>query len=75
VNRAALLQRYRLVLGLFIAGLVLRGITAFPLLHELELLAQVRGIPSGAAPASQSGLAFWIATVRHGSRDVHAAHP
>jgi len=75
MNRAALLRRYRLVLGIFIAGLVLGGLTAFPLLHELELLARLLGIPADAAPASQTGLPFWIATVRDGLRDVHASHP
>ena len=71
----AVLRRYRLVLGAFIAGLVLSGVTAFPLLHELELLAQILGIPADAAPATQSGLAFWIATVREGLRAIHAAYP
>lgn len=39
-------RRFRFVLGLFIAGLVLSGITAYPLLHELELLAQWAGVPA-----------------------------
>lgn len=73
--REAILRRYRLVLGLFIVGLILSGVTAFPLLHELELLARVLGIPADAAPAAQSGLHFWIATVRDGLRAVHASYP
>lgn len=75
MTRDALLFRYRLVLGVFIIGLVLSGVTAFPLLHELELLGRMLGIPSDAAPASLRGLPFWIATVRDGLRDVHATHP
>jgi hypothetical protein len=75
MSRDALLFRYRLVLGVFIAGLVLSGVTAFPLLHELELLARMLGIPSDAAAGSQTGLSFWIATVRDGLRATHAAHP
>ena len=75
MSRDALLLRYRLVLGAFIVGLVLSGITAFPLLHELELLARMLGIPVDAAAGSQSGLGFWIATVRDGLRAVHAAYP
>lgn len=71
----ALLRRYRLVLGCFIVGLVLSGVTAFPLLHELELLGRWLGIPPDAAASSQTGLHFWIATVRDGLRDVHATHP
>ena len=72
---ATVLRRYRLVLGLFIAALVVSGLTAFPLLHELELLANLLGIPAAADPRSLSGLQFWIATVRDGLRDVHASHP
>lgn len=56
-------------------GLILSGVTAFPLLHELELLGRLLGIPATAAPATQSGLKFWIATVREGLCDVHAARP
>ena len=75
MNRDALLFRYRLVLGLFIAGLVLSGVTAFPLLHELDLLARMLGIPADATPASMHGLQFWIATVRDGLRAMHASYP
>jgi hypothetical protein len=75
MNRDALLLRYRFALGAFILGLVLSGITAFPLLHELELLGRLLGIPATAAPASQIGLKFWIAAVREGLCDVHATHP
>ena len=75
MDRAALLFRYRLVLGAFIAGLVASGVTAFPLLHELEFLGRLLGIPATAGPATQTGLRFWIATVREGLCDVHAGHP
>jgi hypothetical protein len=43
-----LLFRYRLVLGFFIVGLLLSGITAFPLLHELRLLGAWMGIQDHA---------------------------
>jgi hypothetical protein len=75
MNYEATLRRYRLVLGAFIAGLFLSGVTAFPLLHELEFLGRLLGIPATAGPASQTGLRFWIATVREGLCDVHAARP
>ncbi len=75
MNRQAVLFRYRLVLGAFITGLALSGLTAFPLLHELELLAKLLGIPADTAPASFAGLQFWIATVRDGLRAVHATYP
>ena len=69
------LRRYRLVLGAFIAGLILSGVTEFPLLHELQLLARMLGVPADAAAATQSGLPFWIATVRDGLRAIHASYP
>src|SRR5260221_11047464 len=74
MNPASALRRYRLVLGVFIGALVASGLTAFPLLHELELLATLLGIPATANPHSLSGLQFWIATVRDGLRDVHASY-
>jgi hypothetical protein len=69
------LQRYRLVLGLFIVGLFLSGVTAFSLLHELELLSRMLGIAPDAAPASLNGLQFWIATVRDGLRATSVSYP
>ena len=75
MNPSSVLRRYRLLLGLFIAALILSGVTAFPLLHELEMLAAFLGISPTANPHSLTGLQFWIATVRDGLRDVHAAHP
>jgi len=76
VNSAAiLLFRYRLVLGLFIIGLIISGITAFPLLHELELLARLAGIPADAQPDTLTGFQHWIAEVRNGLRDMYAKYP
>ncbi len=75
MNHDQILRRYRLVLGAFMVGLVLSGVTAFPLLHELELLARILGIPADAAPSALGGLQFWIATVRDGLRAIHAAYP
>ncbi|MEQ1854177.1 MAG: hypothetical protein ABMA01_21610 [Chthoniobacteraceae bacterium] len=74
-DAAATLRQYRLVLGIFIAALIASGLTAFPLLHELELLAKLLGIPADAVPQSLTGLQFWIATVRNGLRDVHTSYP
>ncbi len=54
----ALISKYRLVLGLFIIGLVLSGITAFPLAWELRLLTKQLGIKVPAPPGSYAGLFF-----------------
>ena len=71
----ALLRRYRLILGLFIAGLVLSGITAFPLGHELDLLARMLGVAEFTPQTAPHDLGCWILVVRDGLRDMYAAHP
>lgn len=58
-----LLRRYRLSLAAFIVGLILSGITAFPLLTELRLLASWLGIANPAEYAQLTGLHHWIARV------------
>ena len=75
VPRPSLLLRYRLVLGLFIIGLILSGVTAFPLLHELQLLSNWLGIAPDAKPETLSGPAHWIATVRDGLEATYQRFP
>lgn len=70
-----LLRRYRLVLGSFIIGLILSGITAFPLLTELRLLAAWLGIVNPADYTSLTGLQHWIAYVLYGLEETHARFP
>lgn len=69
------LQRYRLVLAAFIVGLILSGVTAFPLLHELRALSGMLGIDRPADYASLTGLRHWIAFVCHGLDETYAAFP
>ena len=69
------LQRFRAVIALFIAGLVLSGVTAFPLLHELRILTRLLGVGDATSAAGHSGLAYWILTVRHGLEHTYAAYP
>ena len=71
----ALLRRYRVVLGLFITGLVLSGLTAFPLLHELRLMASWLGIKSHEAYQQHEGLSFWLGYVWHGLEVTQAQFP
>ncbi|MBS0630543.1 MAG: hypothetical protein JSS11_01415 [Verrucomicrobia bacterium] len=63
---AALQRRYRIVLTLFIIGLILSGVTAFPLLTELRWLCDLLGVDQTTALAQSSGLAHWLARVRAG---------
>lgn len=74
-RRPALLRRIRFWLALFIAGLLLSGLTAFPLQHEIDLLARLLGISDTAAPGQFTGVQHWIAQVRQGLRDTNARYP
>lgn len=69
------LRRYRISLALFILGLALSGVTAFPLLAELSLLSKTLGIEDPAAYASYSGLQHWIAFVHYGLQQTYAQFP
>ncbi len=71
----ALLFRIRCLLGLFIAGLVVSGITAFPLVSELDLLARLLGISARDLPEAADGLRFWIATVQHALHATGERYP
>lgn len=69
------LRRYRWSLGLFVIGLILSGVTAFPLLGELRLLAAWLGIVNAADYQSFSGLQHWIAYVLFGLEQTYARFP
>ncbi len=60
---------------LFITGLVISGVTAFPLLWELRILTHLMGVGSATSPEGHDGLVFWILTVRHGLEATYAAYP
>jgi len=62
------LRKIRWALGLFIAGMVLSGVTAFPLQLELTWLAQIRA-------DGNTGFDRWILTVRDGLTDTYAKYP
>ena len=64
-----LTRRIRAVLAVFIAGLVLSGLTAFPLLHELELLTALLG------PSRGDGFVWWIHHVRTALAETYRVWP
>jgi hypothetical protein len=68
-------RRYRASLLLFVAGLLVSGLTAGPLLAELRLLCAWLGVPAGAGAAGLGGLRFWLVTVREGLERTYAAYP
>lgn len=74
-ERRRLRRGIRLSLGLFIAGLVFSGLTAFPLLTELNVLCAWLGLPTDAVAASHTGLAYWLLFVREGLANTYARYP
>ena len=56
-------------MALFIVGLVISGVTAFPLLFELRILADL--LP----PGDPSPIAFWILKVHAGLEHTYAHYP
>lgn len=59
----------------FIVGLVVSGVTAFPLLHEMRWLTSWLGLGEATSPAGHAGLSFWILTVRFGLEDIYEQYP
>jgi len=62
-DAALLLRRIRVVVAVFIAGLVVSGLTAFPLRHEVDLLAAGLGADATAPAGTLRG---WTALVQRG---------
>jgi len=75
LSKAAAVRQIRVVLSLFILGLVLSGVTAFPLLRELDLVCNIRGLDSATAAGAVTGFDHWILTVRDGLRESYRQYP
>jgi hypothetical protein len=71
----SMLTKFRLVLSVFIIGLIVSGVTAFPLASETRLLTAWFGINPSLPPEHYSGLRFWLATVNRGLSETYAAYP
>ena len=74
-TRAQLIFRYRLSMAIFISGLVVSGITAFPLVWELDLLCSWFGVNSDAEVESLSGMQHWLGFVRDGLHENAHRYP
>jgi hypothetical protein len=74
-QQARLLRRIRVILVLFMAALVVSGLTAVPLQHELQTVAAALGIPDGASPSDYTGVRHWIALVRNGVEETWSRYP
>jgi len=74
-NQLSPLFRFRAVLLLFVVGLVISGVTAFPLLLELRVLTTLLGVGAAHSPQGYTGLPFWIITVRCGLEQTYGQYP
>ncbi|HEY0075800.1 MAG TPA: hypothetical protein VGB77_16990 [Abditibacteriaceae bacterium] len=70
-----LLRRIRFLIGGFVIGLVLSGLTAFPLTWELNLLASWLGAGEAATPGQFSGVTEWIVRVRNALNETDGKYP
>ncbi|MCB1064255.1 MAG: hypothetical protein KDN20_15230 [Verrucomicrobiae bacterium] len=71
------LGRVRWFLGFVIFGLVVSGLTAFPLRHELEILAELVTDSDGLSPRFPAfpGLTEWVVKVRDGLIATDETYP
>ena len=70
------LRRIRLCIVIVIIGLVISGVTAFPLLHELNWIASlITGNSGDLNPANYSGFTHWVLKVRAGLESSYRAYP
>ena len=63
------LRKCRISIGLVIVGLIISGVTAFPLLSEINLISRVLVGEGGSldpADHADAALTNWILTVREG---------
>jgi len=71
-----ILTRFRFIIGFVIFGLIVSGITAFPLLSEMNFLASIlTGGASDLNPANHTGLTAWILKVREGLEVTYSTYP
>jgi hypothetical protein len=70
-----LVRRIRFWLYLFIVGLVLSGITAFPLAWELDLLRRIVAAPWSPLQALWPALVVWIERVNAGLQETYRLYP
>lgn len=67
---------YRWILIFVIFGLVVSGLTAFPLLTELDILARiVTGGSENLDPDQYQGVAHWVLKIREGLENTYTDYP
>jgi hypothetical protein len=75
IGKDALLHHIRILLILFIAGLVLSGLTAFPLARELAFLNRMLGVAPAVPTTPEPGLHTWLRRVYTALVDTNSRYP
>src|SRR5579863_3031757 len=70
-----LIRRIRLWLAIFIVGLALSGLTAFPLERETPMLNQMLGVAAAPPAVGESGLHVWLRPVHEGIVRTNRDYP
>lgn len=74
MNRGTLLRRrIRWLTWVFIVGLVISGVTAIPLVTEVEWLSKITG--AGEMVEQPTKWAMWLENINHALIDTNARHP
>lgn len=73
--QAKLTLRIRLLLLAFVIGLLLSGLTAFPLRWEINGLARFMGATPTDTVQTTHGLVQWVVRVREGLNDGYGRYP
>ena len=74
-SRQQLLWRVRMLTGLFILGLVFSGLTAIPLVTELNWLVSALGAEASMGGAASTDPGPWLLRLRTALGQTQAAHP
>ena len=74
INRSEL-RKVRWALNVVIIGLVISGITAFPLLTELNIIAGWLSDNGDLNPSHYEGMTHWVLFVREGLEVSYATYP
>lgn len=69
------LTRVRLLLALFVGGLVVSGITAFPLRWEIDVLKRIFVDDPSSMAHAIPGLVDWLAFVHRGLVETYTDYP
>ncbi|MDJ0347445.1 hypothetical protein QMK19_40415 [Streptomyces sp. H10-C2] len=74
-HSSALERRIRVWLAIFIVGLVLSGLTAFPLVHELRWVESLLKSDASPVPGHFPALMEWISRAREGLEATDEKYP